>query len=391
LCSTDQVIIPLRVALLDPTLDRGDRAWGDCAGSWLPAGLAWLSILAAAGVPHRVVQQPADVEDAGALIVADPATWNGEGGDGRAVLTGAPPAGGPTAALRLLTERMGALVRPDLRGVLLPRIDDPGSSARRHLDSWRHDDVPATTWRALWQALEGFGAASVFCCPGWVEADGSVVDSREASPAEWASLAEGCRRGVAELECHGYTHLHPDTRRWAEAADRFSNVGWYRELHPPVDDIEPSIEAQESILAAWQDACGPGSALVAPGEAWGMNTISAARRRGFQLLSSWGLCRLQLEVPTWTHLVVSPYLDEPDPTPFADDLPVVGYWHDRDMAENGPAWAPAWLEAWRDAGATRAWSFARLARAYATPIDAALVDDEVVIRSAPEDGVIVDR
>ena len=108
-------------------------------------------------------------------------------------------------------------------------------------------------------------------------------------------------------------------------------------------------------------------------------------------MSSWGLCRLQLEVPTWTHLVTSPYLDEADPDRFADGLPVVGYWHDRDMAVHGAEWAPAWLDAWRDAGATRAWSFARLARAYGTPIDAALVDGEVVIRSAPGDGVLIEH
>jgi hypothetical protein len=384
------MIVPLRVALLDPSLDRAAAAWGDCVGAWLPPGLAWLSILAGAGVPHTVVHEASEAGDAGLLIVTDHETWNGEGAADRAVLTGAPP-DDPADALRLIAERMGALVRPDLRGVLVPRIDDPGSAAKRYLESWRHADVSDEAWNALWDALEGFGTASVFCCPGWVEPDGTVVDSRTASPGEWAALDDGCRRGVAELECHGYTHVHPDTRRWVAAADRYSNVGWYRELAPPVDEVEPTIAAQENVLRAWQQACGAGSTLVAPGEAWGMNTVTAARRRGFELMNSWGLCRLQLEVPTWTHLVTAPYLDEPDAAHIAPGFPVVGYWHDRDMAVHGPTWAPGWLDAWRDAGATRAWSFARLARAYATPIDAALVDGEVVIRSAPSDGVLIER
>ena len=108
-------------------------------------------------------------------------------------------------------------------------------------------------------------------------------------------------------------------------------------------------------------------------------------------MNSWGLCRLQLEVPTWTDVVVSPYLDRPDSGRIAQGLPVIAYWHDRDMAVGGPEWAPDCLAAWRDAGARRAWSFARLARAYSVPIEAALVDGDVVVRSGPVDGVVIER
>jgi hypothetical protein len=41
------------------------------------------------------------------------------------------------------------------------------------------------------------------------------------------------------------------------------------------------------------------------------------------------------------------------------------------------------LRGWRDCGARRAMSFADLAAAY-RPIDAALVDGDVVVRSAPD-------
>jgi hypothetical protein len=382
-------VVPLRVGLFDPSLDPSAAMWGDCAGHWLPPSLAWLSILTATGVPYSVVREGDAIADVGVLVFPEAGEWTGRGDV--PVVTGPPPAGGPVEALQRLTEAMGALVRPDLTGVLVPRLDDPGSAARRYLEHWRHDDVPKAAWEALWAALRGYGAASVFCCPGWVEPDGRVVSSRQASPDEWSSLDEGARQGVAELECHGYTHLHPDTRRWAAAEDRYSNVGWYREFAPPVDDAEPDVAEQTAIMRAWQEACGPGTALVAPGEAWGANTIQAARACGFELMSSWGLCRLQLDVPTWTHLVESPYLDEPAGDAFAAGVPVVGYWHDRDMAVYGPEWAPRWLEAWRDGGATRAWSFSRLARAYASPIDAALVNGEVVVRAAPADGVLIDR
>ncbi|HEX9547266.1 MAG TPA: hypothetical protein VF942_08005, partial [Acidimicrobiales bacterium] len=129
-----------------------------------------------------------------------------------------------------------------------------------------------------------------------------------------------------------------------------------------------------------------GTTLVAPGEAWGLNTIAAARRQGLRLFCSWEVCRLDVPgaPPAWTCGIGSPYLDEPDRAWFRAGLPTVGYWHDRDMAIHGPGWVTEQLASWRDSGARKVWAFADLARAYATPIDAALVDGEVVVRAAPK-------
>ena len=96
-------------------------------------------------------------------------------------------------------------------------------------------------------------------------------------------------------------------------------------------------------------------------------------------------------MPTWTAHVGSPYLDEADPSWFAAGLPVIGYWHDRDMAVHGPGWVPQQLARWRACGATRAWAFADLAAAYRTPIDAVLVDGEVVVRSAPAMPLLIEK
>jgi hypothetical protein len=231
---------------------------------------------------------------------------------------------------------------------------------------------------------------SVFCCPGWVEDDGSVVPSRERNPAEWAALDHGVAAGLADLECHGYTHINPDRAAWAGAPDRREAEHWFRELWPPRDPVEPSVERQGEIIARWQEACGRGTTLVAPGEAWGVNTLAAARARGLELFCSWSICRLTDPVPTWCAGVGSPYLDEADPGWFDAGLPVVGYWHDRDMAVGGPRWAPDLLQAWRECGARRAWAFADLARAYATPVDAVLVDGEPVVRSAPDVPLLIE-
>jgi hypothetical protein len=366
----------LRVTLVDEALAGTTGMWGDPAGGWQPAALAWLGRLAALGVPYEV---RATAQDCAGLVL-DP---DGVGVDAHDVLSGPPP-DTAEATLQLLATRLGAVVVPDLRGTLVLRLDDPGGAVKEHLRGWAHPPVAPDGWEALWQALEGFGRASVFCCPGYVQGDGSVVDSRQVLPEEWRCLGTGVERGLIDLECHGFTHLYPDPQVWAAAPDRHEDMRWFRELWPPHLPVEPSVAAQGERLRLWQEALGAaGTALVAPGEEWGLNTLAAARGAGFRLFNSWGLCFLDRDVPTWSTGIGSPYLDQAGPAWFADCLPQVGYWHDRDMAVHGPGWIGEQLTAWRDCGATRAISFADLDLAYA-PIDAVLVDGEVVILSAPD-------
>lgn len=358
--------VELRVSVVAPDLLDTTAMWGDASGGWQPASAAWVGRLAALGVPYDVVP----TADGARGLVIDP-------------LLGAPP-DSAEETLQLLAAELGAVVVPDLRGVLVLRLDDPGAAVKEHLRGWQHEPVHADAWKALWDALEGFGRASLFCCPGYVRADGTVADSRSVLPEEWRQLDAGAARGLAELECHGFTHMVPDTVAWSAASDRYDEVGWFRELWPPNLDQEPEVDAQAQRLRQWQEALGKtGTTLVAPGEEWGLNTLAAARSVGLRLLSSWGICFLDRAVPTWSAGIGSPYLDEAAPGWFDDCLPQVGYWHDRDMAVHGPGWVPEQLERWRDCGVQRAWSFAQLAAAY-EPIDAALVDGEVVVRDAPD-------
>ena len=398
----------LRVVVLDPTLDewasqrgRGGRPsalprrrklWARRAPPG-PHAFSWPSILGAAGVPHRVVTDPAADDGGGLLILPDPDAAPDAAARAlelqRPLLTGPPPPR-PSQALACVRDALGALARPDLRGVMLLRLDDPGGASGTYLRGWAHPPVPGPTWDALWARVKEFGRLSVFCSAGWVTEDGQVVPSRDARPELWAALDDGVSAGVADLECHGYTHLHPDTTAWAAAPDRFDSDSWYREMWPPLDPVEPAVESQEAIIAAWQAACGAGTTLVAPGEAWGPNTVQAARHRGLELFNSWGVCRLQLAVPTWSAGISSYDLCAAPTGAFADGLPQVAYWHDRDLALEGPTWFAEQLGAWRDVGATRGWAFADLARAYRVPIDAALVDGDVVVRSGPDVPLLIE-
>jgi len=371
----------LRVTVVDADLVASTGMWGDCTDSWQPPGAAWVGRLSALGVPYDVRADVTTMPPPSGLVI-DPTGRLAEACTDR-VLVGEPPATAEET-LRVIAEHLGAIVVPDLRGVLVLRLDDPGAAVKEHLRSWAHPAVGPDGWDALWAALDGFGRVSVFCCPGYVLDDGTVVDSRRQLPDEWAALDAGMARGVADLECHGFTHMHPDTVAWAGADDRKTDESWFRELWPPRSAAEPDVDTQVERLSKWQAAVGSaGTTVVAPGERWGLNTLAAAERCGFRLLNSWGICFLDRDVPTWSSGIGSPYLDEPDPGLFSDCLPQVGYWHDRDMAVHGPAWVTEQLDRWRDSGVRRAMSFADLADACA-PIDAALVDGDVVIRSAPD-------
>ena len=359
--------------------------WGDATGGWRPPALDWLGTLLATGVPVVAGPDAASDDGEGLLLLPDPDTVDVPLARGRPVLMGPPPDSAP-ARLAAVAEALGGLVVPDLGGVLVLRLDDPGAAVKRHLRSWAHPDVTPEGWRALWDSLaEHDGRVSLFCCSGWVADDGTVTPSREAASAEWALLDEGVARGVGELECHGHTHMDPDTAAWLADPDRATGVHWYRELWPPHHPVEPTAGAQQERLAAWQAGLGvQGTTVVAPGEAWGPQTLQAARACGFSMLNSWEVCRLDLPgAPAWTTGEGSPYLDEADAAHLAEGLPTVGYWHDRDMALHGPAWAPAQLDRWRDVGVRRLWSFADLGRAW-QGVDAVREDrGRVTVRQAP--------
>jgi hypothetical protein len=366
----------LRVTVVAPELLATRGTWGDGSGGWQPNAVAWVSRLTELGVPYDVIDARAG--SAGLVIDAEDC-----GVDADDVISGPPPVA-VAETLQVLADHLGAVVVPDLRGVLVLRLDDPGAAVKEHLKGWAHPPVTDETWRELWRALDGFGRLSVFCCPGYVRVDGAVVDSRDALPREWAALDDGVRRGVADLECHGFTHMDPDVEAWTLAPDRFDNADWYRELWPSRLEQEPTVTQQAGILHRWQGSVGrQGTTVVAPGERWGLNSLDAARLCGFRLFNSWGLCFLDRAVPTWSSAIGSPYLDQPDRSAVATGLPQVGYWHDRDMAEHGPSWVGKQLQRWRDCGVQRALSFADLCRAYA-PIDAALEDGHVQVRTAPE-------
>ena len=103
--------------------------------------------------------------------------------------------------------------------------------------------------------------------------------------------------------------------------------------------------------------------LISPGDQWTDDTLERAIDLGLRLVDSYYLAIRHEERFCWAQHVCAPYLNLPDSTWFASGLPVVGYFHDQDVAVEGVGWMTQWLDRWQEAGARRLIDFRELASA----------------------------
>jgi hypothetical protein len=284
----------------------------------------------------------------------------------------------------------------DLDGVMVLRMDDPGGAENVHHRVYSHTKLGAADWSAIGNALEQRQARlSIGYVSGWVDdastARGNLtiagrvphrmpgtvypsplvryedVNGRVHDYSGEFNGIEGLRRaGLADVELHGYTHMHPDTSAWAKAADRYESAQWYREL---------GEAARQAIASrpAWQHPLALGMAafrhffkmhpttLICPGEQWTNDSLKCALQLGLQLVGSYYLALRDGGRFCWSQHVCAPYLDQADSEWFEAGLPVVGYFHDFDVCRRGVEWFSDNLERWRSAGAKRFIDYRELA------------------------------
>jgi hypothetical protein len=184
--------------------------------------------------------------------------------------------------------------------------------------------------------------------------------------AEYRGIQALRAAGIAEVELHGYTHIHPDGASWAVAQDRYEAQSWYRELGragEPAITARPAGEHPLALgVASLQRYFGVHpTTLIPPGDQWTNAILERALDLGLTLVSSYYLALRHGERFCWTTHVCAPYLDEPDAAWFDAGLPVVGYCHDREPALQGVDWFSRWLDRWQAAGARRLLDFRELA------------------------------
>jgi hypothetical protein len=291
----------------------------------------------------------------------------------------------------------------DLERTLVLRMDDPGGAQNVHATEWHYPKLDEREWAAVAKELRRRDARlSVAYTPGWLD-DGDAergrltVDGRAAereagavwdSPrvvyeapgrtsdygAELRGIAALRAAGLGDVELHGHTHVHPDVPAWLAAGDRYDRIGWYREFGleaaAAIAERRAGEHPLELGLAALERIFGVrATTFVPPGDRFHDDDVETALRLGFAFVESYYLALRDGDRYLWCQHVCAPYLDLASPDWLRAGLPVVGYFHDRDLALDGVEWLRGHLDAWADAGVERMLDFRELAAALALELD----------------------
>lgn len=294
----------------------------------------------------------------------------------------------------------------DLSGVVILRMDDPGGAQNVHSRSWCYPKINARGWEEIGNVLRARNAQlSIGYVSGWLD-DGAAdrgrlwVGGQEPQrvpgwvypsrlirhedlhghaprrindyEAEYRSIQTLIDAGLVSAELHGYTHMHPDRAAWLAAPDRYESNAWFRELGAGPSELlatkplseHPLAEGIEQFKASFGY---PPSTLICPGEEFTNASLEAAMDLGIRLVGSYYLGVLWHSHLCWCTHVCSPYLDQPDAKWFSSGLPVVGYFHDKEPAEEGVGWLRHYLQEWERCGAKQFMDYATLAAKIASP------------------------
>jgi hypothetical protein len=310
--------------------------------------------------------------------------------------------GAATALLRhlLVFGPQGPAAWLDFANTMVLRMDDPGGAQNAHKWDWCYPKLDDEAWGAIGRDLaRRVARLSIAYTPGWVD-DGDpqrgelIVDGRKAERApgrvhpsplvvyedraghapgtryDYVSEFRGIQRlrgaGLAEVELHGYTHMHPDRIGWARAEDRYVARPWFRELGVNAEEALRRVSPDEHPLSLGMAAIENffdvrPTTLIPPGDEWTDEVLEHALELGLQLVDSYYLALRHEGRFCWSTHVCSPYLNTAESSWFDAGLPVVGYFHDYELAIEGLQWMKKWLDEWQDAGAKRFIDFRELA------------------------------
>ena len=313
----------------------------------------------------------------------------------------------------------------DFDNTMVLRMDDPGGAQNVFLGDWCYSKLDRAAWSAIGNSLRRHKARlSVAYVTGWVDdgnasrgeltVDGAAVrrvpgrvyptprviyrDRNGHAPgalsdyvAEYGGLRALITDGLASIQLHGHTHIHPDTNAWLTAADRYTSNRWFRELGPAASASIAERPAGHHPLdlgiAAIQQWFGTrSSTLVCPGEQWTLPVLKHALDLGLRQIGSYYLALRYRDRLCWAMHVCAPYLDESDSRWFDSGLPVVGYFHDREPALEGVGWLDTQLDRWRSAGAARMIDYEELASALGLTLSIEEIDGSLQMNIAVEAG-----
>ena len=306
------------------------------------------------------------------------------------------------------------------------RMDDPGGAQNVYNQNWSYTKLGEGDWARFGETLQRHDAQlSIGYVPGWIDdGDGErgelrVSEERVArrpgavhpSPrvrytdkngllpgtlhdyvSEFSGLRRLQREGRVGLELHGYTHVHPDAAAWLRAPDRWENNRWYRELGkgaaPFLDRLpldEHPIARGYATLHEYFDE--PPTTLICPGEEFTDAALAVALQVGLRLVGSYYLAFRCDDRFHWNQHICSPYLNEAESHWFDAGLPVIGYFHDRDLVVEGLDEFAAHLESWKASGARRFVDYRHLAAALSKTLNLEESDEGLRLTVHEEEAV----
>ncbi len=318
----------------------------------------------------------------------------------------------------IIRECMQPVVWYDWENCLILRMDDPGSLEVIYNESYNTSKLSEADWEIIGNELEQNNARmSLGYVSGWVDdanedrgnlmirhkavdrVKGKVYASPEVRyekktghnekriydfTAEYSGIQKLRNKGLAEIEVHGFTHLHPDRMLWAEAADRYTNVSWYREFgaekinyleqHP--EHEHPLTSGLETIRNFFATDC---STLICPGDEFTNDVLGKVLQTQLIMVSSYYLAIRINHQLCWAQHICAPYLDTAESKWFDSHLPVVGYFHDFDISINGIEWFTKNLDAWKKAGAKNIIDFRQAAGKLSHLLSAELHDGKLEV------------
>jgi hypothetical protein len=282
---------------------------------------------------------------------------------------------------------------------LLLRMDDPGSPQRVNDHELIARTLTDAEWAGIGKILSQRGARlSVGYVPAWVD-DGDVsygelsvkgervtrvpgtiypspyISYRRSGPfhapllydleEEFRGILKLIREGCVSTELHGYTHMFPDVQAWLQAEDRYSNISWFREFGRKATRFAAQLPEAEhplekGIRLFMELFKRMPSTMIFPGEEFTVAAVHAARQKGIKMIGSYYLGMPVEGQLCWNHYICAPYLDRAQASCFDHALPVVGYFHDFDIAQKGLEWLSTHLDTWIDQGASHFIDYAGL-------------------------------
>jgi len=313
------------------------------------------------------------------------------------------------------------MVECSMDNAMVLRMDDPGTSQRIYVKGYDTKILGQEEWQKIINILKRYQAhVSVMYIPLWVDdacqdkgtlsLKGQEVTNRLRGgtyyskdvvytknngsnesivydyTTEFAALKAGLESGWLDIESHGLTHLDTRTEAWLTAEDRYTNWCWWHEFRHVLDNRDCTTVEQQYVLRnsvrLIEDFFSISPSAVTPsGHEQSVNSEQIAHDCGFKLFSSEYTSVKKNNLVVRNDKLQSVFLASvvPDPAYSHAGYPIIGVFHDNEIATLGTSWLEQTLNDWAKIGYDRFITLRELAGYLCASIAACSMHDSLSI------------